>query len=176
MKPSVVLLAAAALLCPQSLAAAAQPADSPADAWWIDEQAFEAAVVATTDLYRREHGAGLVRWNATLAAFAAWYVGNYNCAFRHSGGPYGENMAHGYATPAASVAEWGNERLQYDYGHPGYSSATGHFTQLVWKGTTDVGCARRWCGGAMNWLLACEYWPRGNVLGSFEQNVGRRVR
>lgn len=172
MKPSVLLLAASLL----SSAFAARTADSPANGWWTDEQAFETSIVVTTDLYRREHGADLVRWNATLAAFAAWYLGSNSCAFRHSGGPYGENMARGYTTPAASVSEWGNERVQYDYGHPGYSFATGHFTQLVWKGTTDVGCARRWCGSDVNWLLACEYWPRGNVPGEFEQNVGSRVR
>ncbi|PFH57589.1 hypothetical protein XA68_14811 [Ophiocordyceps unilateralis] len=138
-----------------ALAAAAAAAGSDPNFWWLDEQAFESAVISTTSHYRGEYGAGLVRWNATLAAFASWYLGNYNCAFRHSGGPFGENMAFGYPTPAVSVAAWGNEGVQYDYGHPGYSPATGHFTQLVWKSTTDIGCARRWCGSQMQWLFTC---------------------
>jgi hypothetical protein len=28
-----------------------------------------------------------------------------------------------------------------------YRSATGHFTQLVWRNTTTVGCARTECNG-----------------------------
>lgn len=28
-----------------------------------------------------------------------------------------------------------------------YRSATGHFTQLVWRNTTTVGCARSECNG-----------------------------
>ncbi|KAF4591419.1 SCP-like extracellular protein [Ophiocordyceps camponoti-floridani] len=125
------------------LAASVASADSDPNFWWLDEGAFQSAVISTTSHYRGEYGAGFIMWNATLAAFASWYLNNYNCAFQHSGGPFGENMAFGYQTPAVSVAAWGNEAVQYDYGHPGYSPATGHFTQLVWKATTDVGCARR---------------------------------
>jgi hypothetical protein len=38
-----------------------------------------------------------------------------------------------------------DETVLYDFTKPGYSSATGHFTQIVWKGTTKIGCAAASC-------------------------------
>ena len=59
-----------------------------------------------------------------------------------------------------------------------FSESTGHFTQLVWKDTTKVGCGAVHCNsnvnnGASGWYLVCEYTPRGNVIGAFKQNVGK---
>lgn len=34
---------------------------------------------------------------------------------------------------------------QYDFKQPGHSVATGAFTQLVWRATTEMGCAARLC-------------------------------
>lgn len=62
----------------------------------------------------------------------------------------------------------------YDYNEPGFSETTGHFTQLVWKNTTTMGCGCRLCG-TRGWFLVCEYWPRGNVVGEFGSQVGRQV-
>lgn len=76
---------------------------------------------------------------------------------------------------------WGNERAKYDFdgSQAKFGEDTGHFTQLVWKDTTDVGCAARWCqgwnAGRGGWYLVCEYWPRGNVVGEFGSMVQRRV-
>ncbi|POR33405.1 Cell wall protein PRY3 [Tolypocladium paradoxum] len=151
-------------------------AQSPDDPNWADECAFESAILDSTNRYRSGHGANDVGWNTTLADFAARYLNSNNCAFQHSNGPYGENIAYGYVTPAASVEAWGDERDQYNFNNPGFTPATGHFTQLVWKTTADVGCGRRWCGSDMRWLIACEYWPYGNIYGQFEQNVGRRAQ
>ncbi len=39
----------------------------------------------------------------------------------------------------------------------------GHYTQLVWRGTRDVGCAKVFCSGYM--IVVCNYNPPGNVLG-----------
>lgn len=96
------------------------------------------------------------------------------CDFAHSGGAYGENLALGCNEVTGCVDLWGRERERYDYGDPGFGEETGHFTQLVWKNTTYVGCGRRLCG-TRGWYLVCEYWPRGNVIGQFGEQVGRQV-
>lgn len=41
-----------------------------------------------------------------------------------------------------------------------------------------MGCGRVDCngqGGVPGWFVVCEYWPAGNVLGEFGQEVGREV-
>lgn len=96
------------------------------------------------------------------------------CDFSHSGGPFGENLALGCNEVTGCVELWGDEREQYDYDDPGFSEGAGHFTQLVWKNTTAVGCGSRLCG-TRGWYLVCEYWPRGNIIGQFEEQVGRQV-
>lgn len=99
------------------------------------------------------------------------------CDFQHSGGPYGENLALGCSNATSCVEAWGNERREYDFGKGDFGESTGHFTQLVWKDTTSVGCGARMCGGdgrsgsARGWYLVCEYWPRGNVIGKFTEEV-----
>lgn len=68
----------------------------------------------------------------------------------------------------------------YNFNKPtGFSEETGHFTQLVWKGTREVGCAAVDCGltdpdgdgekkwsRAQGWYVVCEYMPGGNVVGA----------
>ena len=49
-----------------------------------------------------------------------------------------------------------------------------HFTQVVWKGSTQVGCAVQSCRGIFpdNFgpakYFVCEYFPQGNIIGQFE--------
>jgi hypothetical protein len=62
-------------------------------------------------------------------------------------GPYGENLAFGFPNASSAVEAWGDEREYYNFDKPtGFSEKTGHFTQLVWKSTTEVGCAAIDCG------------------------------
>lgn len=51
---------------------------------------------------------------------------------------------------------------------------TGHFTQLVWKSTTQVGFGVATRG---NYTVGVAlYYQAGNVIGSFKQNVQPRIR
>lgn len=115
---------------------------------------------------------GSLTWSDTLAAYAQNYADSYDCSGNlvHSGGPYGENLAAGYGT-TGSVDAWYNEISSYDYSNPGYSESTGHFTQVVWKGTSEVGCGLKSCGGEWGDYIICSYKAAGNVNGDFADNV-----
>lgn len=134
---------------------------------------FTSAILNSTNTFREQHNASAVSWNSTLEDFAREYLGDMSsddCEFEHSGGPYGENLAMGYQNATGAVEGWGDERDKYDFHDQGFHESTGHFTQLVWKNTTDVGCARKLCD-ERGWYVVCEYWPRGNVQGEYDEEV-----
>ena len=64
-----------------------------------------------------------------------------------------------------------DEMRRYNFGAPGFQKGTGHFTQIVWRGTREVGCAVANCSGKALWV--CRYLPQGNIVnpGYFEKNV-----
>jgi uncharacterized protein YkwD len=115
---------------------------------------------------------GSLTWSDTLATYAQNYADSYDCSGNlvHSGGPYGENLALGYGT-TGSVDAWYNEITSYDYSNPGFSESAGHFTQVVWKGTSEVGCGLKSCGGEWGDYIICSYKAAGNVIGEFADNV-----
>lgn len=89
------------------------------------------------------------------------------------------------------VDSWYGEIKHYDYNRPGFSSATGHFTQVtlcnihacavtddvptqvVWIGSTHVGVASAVQGNTV--YVVANYAPPGNVVGpeNFSTNVKR---
>ncbi|CCH61027.1 hypothetical protein TBLA_0D05340 [Henningerozyma blattae CBS 6284] len=115
---------------------------------------------------------GSLTWSQELAQYAQNYADKYDCSGNlvHSGGPYGENLALGY-TPTGSVDAWYDEGTNYDYSNPQYSSATGHFTQLIWKGSTLVGCGIKNCNNEWGQYVICSYQAPGNVIGEFSENI-----
>lgn len=90
----------------------------------------------------------------------------------------GENLAEGdgngwtSAADAASSAVdlWYNEVTLYDYSNAVFSSATGHFTQLVWVASTQIGFGA-YLTSSGEWLIVAEFDPPGNVEGEFAANV-----
>jgi hypothetical protein len=62
---------------------------------------------------------------------------------------------------------WYDEIKLYNFNGGDFSEATGHATQMLWKGSTQLGCG--WAPGCQ--LLVCHYDPPGNVIGQFSQNV-----
>lgn len=111
-------------------------------------------------------------WDKRLARFAQWYANQrrYDCALRHSNGPYGENIFWGSGngwTPEEAVTAWVSERKWYNYWSNSCSRGQqcGHYTQIVWSSTRRVGCARVTCAGGKGVFMTCNYDPPGNYIG-----------
>jgi pathogenesis-related protein 1 len=90
--------------------------------------------------------------------------------------------------PVSSVAvtgtqAWLAEESIYDKGPPGFGEQTGHYTQVVWKASTSLGCAVHTTPKPVpaagttqpyTWtVLACNYSPAGNVDGEFASQVSK---
>jgi uncharacterized protein YkwD len=79
---------------------------------------------------------------------------------------YGENMyelAGGKSTPEEVVKVWTSESADYDYKSNRCRSACGHYTQVIWRDTREVGCGVARHGTREIWV--CEYAPPGNFVG-----------
>jgi hypothetical protein len=70
------------------------------------------------------------------------------------------------ATCEKANEAWYNEIKDYDYATPGFSGATGYFTQFVWKATTKFGLgiatSSRDEKGFVTTFIVAKYTPQGN--------------
>ena len=86
---------------------------------------------------------------------------------RHRANPrYGENLyliSRASATPNDVVSAWASEERDYEYASNSCHSRCGHYTQIVWRSTRQVGCARARSPVLEVWV--CEYYPPGNYIG-----------
>ena len=73
-------------------------------------------------------------------------------------------------TGQRAVDMWYEEIKDYNFGNPGFSSGTGHFTQVIWVGSQEVGVAKASNANGTQFVVA-RYYPAGNVLGRFPENV-----
>jgi len=124
-------------------------------------------------------------WDDSLAqASQAWSLKLANeDQMYHSDGNYGENLAYFGATGKMvkkcrdAVNSWYDEEQYYDWDNPGNTKvqgeAIGHFTQVVWKSSTKVGCgaAKIQRGYWVHLFITCRYTPPGNFEGAYSSNV-----
>ena len=148
------------------------PAD---DARPSDE--VEARLLAAHNRERAQANTRPLIWSDTLEAEARdWAVDLIDSGrFAHDPRPHGhgENLWMGWGervfTPEDMVGDWIEERRDYRPGvcpnvsRTGDWVAVGHYTQLIWRDTTHVGCAVASRGDRA--VLACRYSPPGNVDG-----------
>ncbi|EFX82870.1 hypothetical protein DAPPUDRAFT_48780 [Daphnia pulex] len=131
--------------------------------------------------YRRRHGAPpMVINNALMRMAQNWAQTNANhCKMYHSSNNQaGENL---YATSGGlgnghdPVDSWYDEIKDYSFGGGigsifGFGRPTGHFTQVVWKGSRELGVG--WATGSNGWTyFCCNYSPAGNYQGQYQVNV-----
>lgn len=131
--------------------------------------------------YRCLHGTQPLTWDNGLAASAQeWAYNRMNsaCQMQHSGyASLGENVAAGtwrgltgynyWLSEDDVVNAWYHEPFTY-----GSSAITiNHFTQVVWQGTTRVGCAWAACNASQYEFWVCQYSPQGNIMAAATINT-----
>ena len=160
----------------------------------IDLTAFRNATLSQHNTYRTTHRSPSLTSSASLNASAQRWAEQMasSGSFQHSSPSQrnnaGENLYVSYTTANSigagtlgnqAVTSWYNEVSSYNYANPVFSMQTGHFTQLVWRSSTQLGCGSARGTATRNgrtynaFYVVCHYSPAGNVTGQFAQNVQR---
>ncbi|EFX02006.1 scp-like extracellular protein [Grosmannia clavigera kw1407] len=162
---------------------------------------FQTTAVYHHNIHRANHSAPDLSWNSDLASYAATVAAT--CVFAHdltpgaSTGAYGQNIAmYGSSDATESTSSssviaqavtdmWYNGEV-WQFPEAGYGEDTpdmtdfeawGHFSQLVWVASTEVGCAVQYCAAGTlvsdmaSFFSVCNYRSEGNVGGSYGTNV-----
>jgi hypothetical protein len=135
-----------------------------------------ARILAAHNATRAELGVAPLAWNPKLASDAAQWAQHLSKinALQHWGthgepaNGEGENLwmgSRGYFTVEQMVGNWAAEKAAFRRAHHWEDDFVhvGHYTQMVWRNTTSVGCAI--ASNAQSDILVCRYAPQGNFFG-----------
>jgi hypothetical protein len=140
---------------------------------------FENRLLAAHNRERSTVAVPLLQWDADLARGASTWAEHLSRSgkFEHSPDdsrqePIGENIwggtPHVYM-PENMVGLWIAEKRQFKAGTFPNNSRSGrledvtHYTQLIWRRTTHVGCGGSFAGKEE--VIVCRYRTAGNVYG-----------
>ena len=108
-------------------------------------------------------------WSARLAERAedwASHLLRQGAFFHRPNSDLGENLfeiSGARASSAEVVGVWASEARDYNYRANTCRGVCGHYTQLIWSRTREVGCAVVGAGNREVWV--CNYNPPGNWIG-----------
>lgn len=163
------------IVYPPSQPRTLQPVPPPQEAPPSDE--LEVRLLTAHNSERALVGAPPLRWAESLETEARTWARSLIVSdrFAHDPAPHGhgENLWTGWGgrawTPEDMVGEWAAEKSNYRHGPFPAVSRTGnwidvaHYTQMIWRDTTHVGCAVETRRDRS--VLACRYAPPGNIDG-----------
>jgi uncharacterized protein YkwD len=158
---------------------------------------FNKAMLKRHNFYRGIAGIPKFKWNKKIEKNAqAWadkLKKSHECNMMHSTQAsrsnkasfsyLGENLYWGWSSAGSkiskklafdSVDSWYNEIRDFQYSKKGVvcplrgkKGAIGHFTQVMWSSTKDLGCGYAQCKNGTTTIVVCQYGPGGN----FNQHV-----
>jgi pathogenesis-related protein 1 len=140
-------------------------------------------LVQAHNAWRRRVGVRPLRWSSELARAAQSHADRLaarGCRLEHGGlprdtgqnlygvGPFREDGRDHVVdlVPAQVVNAWGAEGAAYDHARNRCASGRkcGHYTQVVWGTTQQVGCGMAVCR-SRGQVWVCNYQPAGNMEG-----------
>ncbi|XP_074614421.1 Golgi-associated plant pathogenesis-related protein 1-like isoform X3 [Acropora palmata] len=141
------------------------------------KMAFKEQCLYWHNYFRTLHQVPPVTWSMDLQKEAEEWVKYLaeNNKFQHSRHNPGnlylqEQIPKEYCSDAIWWFHW--EEKKYNYSNPRYSRSSGHFSQVVWRNSKEIGAA--WAlrkDGKL--VVSIKYKPGGNYVGYFANNVFR---
>ena len=146
---------------------------------------FVESAINMHNQYRAMHGAEPLTVSQDLNKIAQDYANHIakintmvHSQNKYKGEHLGENIYWCSGMPidgADMTTSWYDEIKDYNFNTPGFKNGTGHFTQVVWKGSKQVGFgfAQASDGG---YFGVANYFPAGNINTPeyFSENVQRK--
>lgn len=136
--------------------------------------------------YRAMHGVPPLQWSDEIARDAERYAQKLakQHTLRHSDRQErdgtGENLAMftgKFDTAGEEATEmWYGEIEDYNFKRGGWQSGTGHFTQVVWKESKELGIGRAQTADGRQTYVVGRYRPAGNVTNRVAENVFPKTR
>ena len=135
----------------------------------------KATILAEHNKYRAEVGVPPLTWSDKLAEGAQRWADTMAALdkLQHSHAPgVGENLAYlseFHANLPDMIGLWGREKAYFQQGtfpdvsNDGNWLDVAHYTQMVWRRTTQVGCGIG--NNGKKDFLVCWYSPQGNYIG-----------
>lgn len=149
----------------------------------LNLNAFRKEELSVHNDYRSNHNAPPLKLNSKLNDIAQNYAEQLakkdkmvHSKNKMDGQDLGENlfMCGGYMITGKDMTKaWYDEIYDYDFKKPDFKSGTGHFTQVVWVGSKEVGFGAAQSKSG-NYYGVANYFPPGNYIGEFEENVLRK--
>ncbi|KAI5301650.1 hypothetical protein KEM56_001500 [Ascosphaera pollenicola] len=175
---------------PSPAPASASPSPSPSPSTAAQStNSYQQMILDSHNLHRANHSAPALQWSSDLESSAKLLA--ETCVYGHNthlgSGGYGQNI--GYGVSAEHVDRMITNMMYNDeegFFEPYYGQANpggdfekyGHFTQMVWKDTTHIGCVTYTCQSLQNSgssqslpYTVCNFLPAGNVGGEYDTNV-----
>src|SRR5579862_8448662 len=124
----------------------ASPQWRPADQ--RDEtRAFSSEILSAHNQIRARVAAPPLTWSSNLAARAqewASHLWRQALFYHRPNSNFGENIfviSGAHASPSEVVGDWASEERDYNYHANTCRGVCGHYTQIVWRATREIGCA-----------------------------------
>ncbi|KAL1226773.1 Golgi-associated plant pathogenesis-related protein [Trichinella spiralis] len=151
----------------------------------FNDIAFQREFLEVHNKVRARHGCPPLSWSQRLAdeatAWADKLLAKGRILYRDEQ-DIGENIllttikrSTRLPTGTEVTEKWASQVEKYDFKNPGWSEVSGshNFTQMIWKASTEVGCARRWSASSQQAAVVAFYYPVGNANStqSFRDNV-----
>ncbi|CAH1778698.1 unnamed protein product, partial [Owenia fusiformis] len=132
----------------------------------------------------KKHKVPALKLNSRLSSFAQKYAEHLAStgSFQHNKGLFkgeqiGENLASKMSSRGGAdytgeevTENWYSENTKYNYNIEAQSQSAGHFTQVVWKGSKELGIGKALSKDG-RCVVVANYKPAGNLVGHFKENV-----